>query len=225
MSKAVCLVSGGLDSLVAAAQARADGHELSFLHVSYGQLTAGREARAFNELADFYSVKNRLLTRASHLEQVGGSALTDNTIPVPEDEIANDGIPVTYVPFRNANLLSIAVSWAEVLGASYVYIGAVEEDSSGYPDCRASFFKAFEEAVKEGTRPETSIRIMTPLITLSKREIVLRGLDLQAPLDKTWSCYRNQERACGTCDSCLLRLKGFREAGAVDPVEYEPGRS
>ena len=225
MSKAVCLVSGGLDSLVAAAQAEVDGHDLSFLHVSYGQLTATREAKAFNELADFYAVGNRLLTRATHLQQVGGSALTDPAITVPDGEIDSSEIPVTYVPFRNANLLSIAVSWAEVLGAGYIYIGAVEEDSSGYPDCRESFFKAFEEAVREGTRPETSIKIKTPLISLSKKEIVLKGLELKAPLEKTWSCYRNQDRACGICDSCILRLRGFMEAGAADPIPYEITRT
>lgn len=223
MSKAVCLVSGGLDSCVASACARAQGHDLYFLHVSYGQLTKEREALAFNEIADYFGVKGRLVTTADHLRAVGGSALTDPKIAVPENDLDPSIIPVTYVPFRNANLLSIAVSWAEVLGAQYIYIGVVEDDSSGYPDCRESFFSAFEKTVSEGTRPETDIRIKTPLIRMNKKEIVLKGLELAVPLEKTWSCYRNQERACGSCDSCLLRLRGFREAGVADPIIYENG--
>ena len=221
MSKAVCLVSGGLDSCVASACARAEGHELYFLHVSYGQLTREREVRSFNELADYYGVKERLITTADHLQAVGGSALTDPKILIPENDLDPSIIPVTYVPFRNANLLSIAVSWAEVLGAQFVYIGAVEEDGSGYPDCRETFFRAFEKAVAEGTRPETDIRIKTPLINMNKKEIVLMGLELGVPLEKTWSCYKNQEQACGSCDSCLLRLRGFREAGVTDPIPYK----
>lgn len=223
MSKAVCLVSGGLDSCVASACARNDGHDLYFLHVSYGQITREREARAFNEIADFYQVSGRLVTTADHLRAVGGSALTDPRIAIPENDLDSSIVPVTYVPFRNSNLLSIAVSWAEVLGAQCIYIGAVEEDSSGYPDCRQSFFRAFEKTVSEGTRPETDIRIKTPLIKMTKKEIVLMGLELKVPLEKTWSCYRNQERACGSCDSCLLRLRGFREAGVTDPIVYENG--
>jgi len=220
MSKAVCLVSGGLDSSVAAACAGTEGHELCFLHVSYGQLTGEREARAFRELADHYLVRHRLMTTLEHLRAIGGSALTDPGIPVPGNDLDPSIIPVTYVPFRNANLLAIAASWAEVLGAEYLYIGAVEEDGSGYPDCRESFFQAFEKAVGEGTRPETNIRIRTPLIRMNKKEIVLKGLELKVPLEKTWSCYRNSEAACGTCDSCLLRLRGFREAGVRDPIPY-----
>jgi len=221
MSKAVCLVSGGLDSIVAAAQAEAEGHELYFLHVNYGQLTWERESRAFNDLADYYAVKERMITRADHLRSVGGSALTDPAISVPAHQLNPSVVPVTYVPFRNANLLAIAVSWAEVVGAGYIYVGAVEEDSSGYPDCRKSFFTAFEKAVDEGTMPETHIRIITPLIRMNKKNIILQGLEMGVPLEKTWSCYRNQERACGSCDSCLLRLRGFREAGVIDPIEYE----
>jgi len=221
MSKAVCLVSGGLDSCVASACARNEGHELYFLHVSYGQLTKDREVRAFNEIADSYGVEGRLITSADHLRAVGGSALTDPKISVPENGLNSLKIPVTYVPFRNAALLAIAVSWAEVLEAQFVYIGAVEEDGSGYPDCRESFFRAFEKAVAQGTRPETDIRIKTPLIRMNKKEIVLRGLELKVPLEKTWSCYKNQDRACGVCDSCLLRLRGFREAGIMDPIDYD----
>ena len=216
-------MSGGLDSCVASACARDEGHDLYFLHVSYGQLTREREARAFREIADYYGVKGRLVTTADHLRAVGGSALTDPKIAVPENDLDPSIIPVTYVPFRNANLLSIAVSWAEVLGAQYIYIGVVEEDSSGYPDCRESFFSAFEKTVSEGTRPETDIRIKTPLIRMNKKEIVLKGLELAVPLEKTWSCYRNQKRACGSCDSCLLRLRGFRAAGVTDPIIYVNG--
>ncbi len=221
MSKAVCLVSGGLDSCVASACAGNKGHELYFLHVSYGQLTKEREAAAFNNLADHYGVKGRLITTAGHLRAIGGSALTDPGISVPENDLNPAIIPATYVPFRNANLLAIAVSWAEVLGAQYIYIGAVEEDGSGYPDCRGSFFRAFEKAVSEGTRPETDIRIETPLIKMNKKGIVLMGRELAVPFEKTWSCYRNQEKACGTCDSCLLRLRGFSAAGVTDPIPYE----
>ncbi len=220
MSKAVCLLSGGLDSSVAAACARAEGHELYFLHVGYGQLTWEREVSSFNQLADYYGVKERLITTAEHLRAIGGSALTDPNMPVPENDLDPSVIPVTYVPFRNANLLSIAVSWAEVLGAQFIYIGAVEEDGSGYPDCRETFFRAFEEAISKGTRPETDIRIKTPLIRKNKKEIVLLGLELGVPLEKTWSCYKNQDEACGSCDSCLLRLRGFREAGIADPISY-----
>jgi len=215
------LVSGGLDSSVAAACARSEGHELYFLHISYGQRTREREARAFNQLAEHYQVADRLVTEARHLQEIGGSALTDPGISIPEDDMNPEVIPVTYVPFRNANLLAAAVSWAEVLNANHIYIGAVEEDSSGYPDCRSSFFEAFEKVIAAGTKPETRISIETPLIRMKKKEIVLKGVELGVPLEKTWSCYRNQERACGSCDSCLLRLKGFREAGLSDPIQYE----
>ncbi len=221
MSKAVCLVSGGLDSSVAAACAGEAGHELYFLHISYGQRTSQRELKAFNELADHYKVKGRLVTEAGHLRDIGGSALTDTEISIPENDLNPQVIPVTYVPFRNANLLAAAVSWAEVLGAEFIYMGAVEEDSSGYPDCRESFFRAFEKTIDEGTRPETRIKIETPLIRMTKKDIVLKGTALGVPLNKTWSCYQNQSAACGACDSCLLRLKGFRDAGISDPIEYE----
>ena len=221
MSKAVCLVSGGLDSSVAAACARTEGHDLYFLHISYGQLTSEREARAFKQLADHYQVEERLVTEARHLRDIGGSALTDPAISVPLNQLNPEAIPVTYVPFRNANLLAAAVSWAEVLGASHIYIGAVEEDSSGYPDCRSTFFEAFEKTIAAGTKPETHISIETPLIKMKKRDIILKGIELGVPFEKTWSCYKNQETACGSCDSCLLRLRGFREAGLPDPIEYE----
>lgn len=224
---AVVLASGGMDSCVTAAVA-SKRHRLALLHVSYGQRTEGRELRAFNELADFYAAEKRLTVSIGHLKVIGGSALTDAAIPVPEaaPAMAPDAgpapgiIPVTYVPFRNAHLLSIAASWAEVIGATRIFIGAVEEDGSGYPDCREVFYRAFNEAIEAGTKPETHITIETPLIHMRKSEIVKKGLELCAPLHLTWSCYQASEKACGKCESCLLRLKGFREAGIRDPLPY-----
>ncbi len=218
---AVCLVSGGMDSCVTAAMARRDGCELAFLHVSYGQRTQARELRAFSEIADFYGVEKRLAVSIEHLAKIGGSSLTDTQIPVTEADIDSKEIPASYVPFRNAHLLSIAASWAETIGAERIYIGAVAEDSSGYPDCRPEFFAAFNKAIETGTKPGTKIEIFTPVIDLRKSEIVSLGLMLGAPLDLTWSCYRESERACGNCDSCALRLRGFREAGIEDPIAYE----
>jgi 7-cyano-7-deazaguanine synthase len=220
MSSAVCLVSGGLDSCVSAAVAQSLGLELAFLHVSYGQLTATREEAAFQKIANHYRISKRLVSDITHLSEIGGSALTDSTLEIPEGNLDRQGIPVSYVPFRNANLLSIATSWAEVLGARSIYIGAVQEDSSGYPDCRESFFKAFASVIEEGTRPDTSIQIVTPLIRLRKKEIVEEGERLKAPFHLTWSCYEDQEMSCGRCDSCLLRLRGFQEAGILDPLSY-----
>ena len=214
------MVSGGLDSCVAAALARSEGFELAFLHVNYGQLTGNREMHAFNEIADHYQVRDRLVAKITHLSKIGGSALTDSSISVPPGDLHRQDIPISYVPFRNAHLLSIATSWAEVLRAICIYIGAVEEDSSGYPDCRQSFFDAFNAVIREGTRPETSIQIVTPLIQLNKAAIIQKGVELEAPLHLTWSCYRDEELACGQCDSCLLRLRGFRNAGVADPVPY-----
>jgi 7-cyano-7-deazaguanine synthase len=222
---AIVLVSGGMDSCVAAALANEE-YRLAFLHVNYGQRTEGRELKAFNEVADFYHADKRLLVSLEHLKVIGGSALTDESIPVPElrtpnSELRTSDIPVTYVPFRNAHLLSIAVSWAEVIGASKIFIGAVEEDSSGYPDCRETFYLAFNKIVEIGTKPGTRIEIMTPLIHMKKSEIVRKGRELGAPLHLTWSCYQNSEKACGRCESCALRLQGFREAGISDPIPYE----
>lgn len=221
---AVVLVSGGMDSCVTAAAAQA-GHRLAFLHVNYGQRTEDRELRAFNELADHFHVERRLVVSIEHLKIIGGSALTDAAIAVPD---ANSGmassIPVTYVPFRNAHLLAIAVSWSEVIGAKEIHIGAVEEDSSGYPDCREVFYEAFNRAIETGTKPETRVRIVTPLIHLKKSEIVRKGIELDAPFRLTWSCYRSSDRACGRCESCVLRLRGFQDAGVTDPIPYEhPG--
>jgi 7-cyano-7-deazaguanine synthase len=219
-SLAVCLVSGGMDSCVTAAIAREENEELAFLHVSYGQLTQARERRAFEELADFYKVSRRLAVSLEHLARIGGSSLTDASIPVSEADLASKEIPTSYVPFRNAHLLSAATSWAEVIKATRVYIGAVAEDSSGYPDCRPEFYEAFQRAIDVGTRPETRVEIRAPVIHMRKSEIIRRGLELDAPLGLTWSCYRAEALACGTCDSCALRLRAFKEAGVGDPIPY-----
>ena len=219
-SLAVCLVSGGMDSCVTAAIAHDENRETAFLHVSYGQRTERRERRAFEELADYYDVRRRLIVPLEHLARIGGSSLTDKDVPVAEADLSSDGIPTSYVPFRNANLLAAATSWAEVLGASRIYIGAVAEDSSGYPDCRPQFYAAFQRVIDTGTRPETAVEIRTPVIDMRKSEIVRRGVELGAPLQLTWSCYQAEARACGRCDSCALRLRAFREAGVPDPVAY-----
>ncbi len=219
MGLSVVLVSGGLDSAVTAALAAGEG-EVAFLHVNYSQRTEARELRAFSEIADFFKVEKRLVADISYLKDIGGSALFTDGPEVPEGDLSNTEIPATYVPFRNAHLLSIAVSWAEVIGASAVYIGAVEEDSSGYPDCRKEFFQSFEQTVKLGTKGTIRIEIKTPLIEMKKSEIVKEGVNIGAPLHLTWSCYKDSELACGHCDSCLLRLRGFEEAGLTDPIPY-----
>ncbi len=218
---AICLVSGGMDSCVTAAIARQENEEIAFLHVSYGQLTEKRERKAFNDIADFYDVEKRLDVSIEYLAEIGGSSLTDENIEVSEADLESREIPTSYVPFRNANILAIATSWAEVLGANSIYIGAVSEDSSGYPDCRPQFYAAFEKTIETGTKPDTNIKIKTPIIHFSKAEIVRRGLELNAPLHLSWSCYRSEDLACGTCDSCALRLRGFEWAGAVDPIFYK----
>jgi len=222
---AVVLVSGGMDSCVTAAIAN-DEYRLAFLHVNYGQRTEARELRAFNEIADHYQAEKCLTTSIEHLKVIGGSSLTDTNIPIPElvprpSSLVSQVVPTTYVPFRNAHLLSIAVSWAEVIGATKIFIGAVEEDSSGYPDCREVFYQAFNKVIEMGTKPETRIEIVTPLIHLKKSAIVTKGVELGAPLHLTWSCYQDSDRACGRCESCILRLKGFKGAGVGDPIPYE----
>lgn len=217
---AVCLVSGGMDSCVTAAIAHEENEELAFLHVSYGQRTEKRERRAFEELADYYQVAKRLAVSIEHLKAIGGSSLTDTGIAVSEADLTSQEIPSSYVPFRNSHLLSIATSWAEVIGASGIYIGAVAEDSSGYPDCRPEFYEAFQRVIDLGTKPATRIEIVTPVISMRKAEIIKKGLELGAPLPLTWSCYRGEEAACGSCDSCALRLRAFAEAGVRDPINY-----
>jgi len=221
--KAVVLLSGGMDSCVTVSIAR-QTHDLALVHASYGQRTEQRERQAFDEIADFYSVHERLIVQLDHFAQIGGSALTDARIAVPEGQsgtpIGGNEIPSTYVPFRNAHFLAVAVSWAEVIGATAVFIGAVAEDSSGYPDCRPEYYRVFQQLVREGTRPETQIEIVTPVIGMRKWEIVNRGMELGAPLDRTWSCYQFEDAACGACDSCRLRLSAFAEAGISDPIAY-----
>src|SRR6266853_6866651 len=216
--RAVVLLSGGMDSCVCAALAARD-HEAAALHISYGQRTEEREQRAFFAVCDRLGIRDRLLVRNEALSAIGGSALTDRSIGVPESHAIGRDIPVTYVPFRNAHFLSVAVSWAEVLGAGQIYIGAVEQDSSGYPDCRSAYYEAFNQVIKLGTK-DGRIEIVTPLFHLRKSEIVRLGLELGAPFDLTWSCYSREDRACGVCDSCVLRLRAFQDAGAVDSLPY-----
>jgi 7-cyano-7-deazaguanine synthase len=227
--KAIVLLSGGMDSCMctAIARERHGDRNVALLHAGYGQRTQQRERRAFNEIADYYGVKDRLVVQLDHFRAIGGSALTDQSIAVPENKLgvaAASGkaeIPVTYVPFRNAHFLSVAVSWAEAMGAGAIYIGAVAEDSSGYPDCRPEYYCVFQELIRAGTRPETQIEIVTPVIGMKKSEIIRRGMELGAPLQLTWSCYQGEEAAFGRCDSCLLRLRAFGEAGVEDPIVYK----
>jgi 7-cyano-7-deazaguanine synthase len=215
----VIAVSGGMDSCVTAAIAN-ENYRLAFAHINYGQRTEKRELKAFNDIADYYRVKERLVIDYTHLSKIGGSSLTDKSISVSKADLKNKAVPTSYVPFRNANILSACVSWAEVLSVNAVFIGAVYEDSSGYPDCRPEFFSAFEKMIDLGTKPETKIKIETPIIHLSKAEIVKKGIELNAPLHLTWSCYQNEDEACGICDSCALRLRGFQKAGVEDPIKY-----
>lgn len=219
---AVVSLSGGMDSCVVTAMTHAIGMDLALLHGDYGQRTEARERRAFEAIADFYRVpaERRLVVDFTALRVIGGSALTDRSMAVPEGDLAGAGVPSTYVPFRNAHLLSACTSWGEVLKARAVVVGFVEEDSSGYPDCREAFFRAFEMAANLGTRPETRLAFHAPLLHLKKAEIVRKGVELGAPLQLSWSCYQGEELACGRCDSCLLRLRGFREAGLEDPIPY-----
>ena len=217
-SRAVVLLSGGMDSCVCATLAARD-HHAAAVHVSYGQRTENRERRSFEAICDRLGIRDRLLVRNEALRAIGGSALTDANIAVPESHALGSGVPVTYVPFRNAHFLAVAVSWAEVLGAEKVYIGAVEPDSSGYPDCRPAYYRAFNEVVRTGTK-DGAIEVVTPLIAMRKREIVTLGLELGAPFDLTWSCYQQEDRACGVCDSCVLRLRAFHDAGTRDPIPY-----
>ena len=219
---AVCLISGGLDSCVTAALA-ARKYDLALLHINYGQLTERRELKAFRDLVYFFQIPaSRILVgNIDHLKQIGGSSLTDPGLEVQSAGADTAQVPRTYVPFRNANILAMAVSWAEVIGAHRIFIGAMEEDSSGYPDCREDFFRDFNRVIGSGTRPETKITIETPIIHLSKAEVIRWGMENGAPLHLTWSCYLSPgPTACGTCDSCTLRLRGFRESGYSDPIEY-----
>jgi 7-cyano-7-deazaguanine synthase len=224
-TRAVLCLSGGMDSCVCAALAARD-YEVYALHFSYGQRTETRELRAAEDVARLTGAKELMKLRMDLFRRIGGSALTDEAIAVPNAVEEEDGanrtgaeVPVTYVPFRNAHFLSAAVSWAEVLGARTILIGAVEQDSSGYPDCRPAYYKAFNALIKTGTR-DGDIRVETPLIAMRKKEIVRLGVELNAPFHVSWSCYRSEPEACGVCESCALRLRAFREAGLVDPIRY-----
>jgi 7-cyano-7-deazaguanine synthase len=217
-TRAVVLLSGGMDSCVCAALAAKD-YDVAALHISYGQRTEEKERRSFATICDRLGIRTRLVVRNEALRAIGGSALTDLSLAVPESHAIGLNVPVTYVPFRNAHFLSVAVSWAEVLGAEKIYIGAVEQDSSGYPDCRPAYYQAFNQVVRAGTK-EGRIGIVTPLIAMRKSEIVRLGLELGAPFDLTWSCYSREDRACGVCDSCVLRLRAFEESGEADPIPY-----
>ncbi|MGZ4789144.1 MAG: 7-cyano-7-deazaguanine synthase QueC [Terriglobales bacterium] len=231
-ARAVVLLSGGMDSCVCAALAARD-YDAAAMHIQYGQRTEARELKSFQGICDRLGIKDRLVSRDPVFRAIGGSALTDEKIAVPAAEAEFHGsapaerasqIPVTYVPFRNAHFLAAAVSWAEVLGAEKIYIGAVEQDSSGYPDCRPEFYRAYNEAIRMGTRTGNEagrIEVVTPLIAMRKAEIVTLGLELDAPLDLTWSCYSREDRACGVCESCVLRMRAFAAAGAPDPIPYE----
>ena len=216
---AVVLVSGGMDSCVCAAMALQQ-YEAAFLHVSYGQRTARQELRAFHRIAEYYGTEKKLICELPHLGRIGGSCLTDTGLELEDADLERREIPSSYVPFRNAHFLSIATSWGEVLGARSIFIGAVFEDSSGYPDCRPEYYRAFNRLIEAGTRPETRLEILTPVIRMKKCEIVAAGQRLGAPLHLTWSCYRDGDIACGRCDSCALRRRGFREAGVEDPTPY-----
>lgn len=221
MKKAIVTLSGGMDSAVTLSIALKDGFDVAALHINYGQLTQSAELKAFNNLCDYYSVKERLVVDIEYLSQIGGSSLTDKRLEVKDANLLTPEIPNTYVPFRNANILAIATSWAEVIGAVGLYIGANQIDSSGYPDTRKEFFEAYEKMIAYGTKPTTNIKIYTPIIEMSKKEIIEKGIELKTPFELTWSCYREVDEACGTCDSCVLRLKGFEEAGLKDPIPYK----
>ena len=219
-NKAIVLVSGGMDSSLTAAFAFKK-YNLAFLHVNYGQRTQNRELKAFKDIAKYYNVKQKLVVDISHLKQIGGSSLTDKKLKVSKANLKSKSVPTSYVPFRNANILAIAASWAEVIGARSIFIGAVEEDSSGYPDCRKSFFESYEKMINLGTKPTTKIKIETPVINFSKKKIVEYSFKMKAPIHLSWSCYKNEDQACGECDSCALRLKGFRQAGKKDTIAYK----
>lgn len=217
----VVLLSGGMDSTLTAVMARAESDTLAAIHFNYRHPTERRELQAFHAICDKLGIAKRLIVDAEVLRNIGGSSLTDDSIPISKADLQAVTIPSSYVPFRNGTFLSIATGWAEVLGAACIYIGAVEEDSSGYPDCRKVFFEEFEKVINLGTKPDTKLRIKTPVISMKKSEIVQRSIELEAPLELTWSCYKSEDEACGECDSCALRLRGFELAGAIDPLPYK----
>ena len=217
---AVVALSGGMDSCVTAAIAN-QNYSLALIHINYGQRTQERELKSFNDIADFYKAEKQLVIDLAHFAKIGGSSLTDKSIEVAKADLSNLEIPSSYVPFRNANILSACTSWAEVINANAIFIGAVYEDASGYPDCRPEFFSAYEKMIDLGTKTQTKIKIETPIIHFSKAEIVKKGIELNAPLNLTWSCYQSEDEACGVCDSCAFRLRGFKLVGVEDPIPYK----
>lgn len=219
--RAVILVSGGMDSLVTTAIADKQGFSLAAMHINYGQRTWQKELESFRAICNHYHIEQRLEINADFLGHIGGSSLTDYAMPVSGADLAGSDIPTSYVPFRNAGFLSMAVSWSEVIGASKIFIGAVEEDSSGYPDCRKVFYDAFNTVIALGTKPETSIEILTPLIEMQKSDIVRKGMELKVPFALSWSCYKSEGKACGICDSCARRLRAFQQMGMDDPIDYD----
>lgn len=214
------MLSGGMDSALCAAMAMESGYEVAALHLNYGQRTHDRELKAYNDLCDHFQIDKKLIVDVGHLAQIGSSSLTDERIDVAEADLNSKDVPTSYVPFRNGNILAIAASWAEVIGAEAIFAGAMQLDSSGYPDCRTEFFEAFEKAVNLGTKPGTKIRIVTPIIDFTKKDIIENAMKFSIPLELTWSCYQNTEKACGICESCALRLRGFQLAGIEDPLPY-----
>ncbi len=219
MKKAVTIISGGMDSALSAKIAKEEGYELIALHFNYGQRTQQKELESFRKITQQLACVDAYEIDLDFFKQIGASALTDNSLEVPTGGI-EAGVPITYVPFRNGIFISIATAIAEKHGAEALFIGVVEEDSSGYPDCRESYIGAMEKAINLGTKEETRLTIRMPLVHLKKEQIVQKAIALNVPLQDTWSCYKNEDRACGVCDSCRLRLKGFSEAGVIDPIEY-----
>ena len=219
MKKAVCILSGGMDSTLASYLAKEEGYEIIAVHFNYGQRTQNKELDAFRKICEDLGVENKYEIDIPFFTQIGASALTDKTIDVPVDGI-EDGVPITYVPFRNGIFLSIATAIAEKENATALYIGVVQEDSSGYPDCTDNFISKMQSAMNQGTKKETNLTIKTPLVHMTKEQIVQKALSLDVPLEHTWSCYQNETKACGVCDSCRLRLKGFKLAGKEDKIEY-----
>lgn len=217
---AVVAMSGGIDSTLTTAIAIDMGYQIAGLHLNYRQRTQDREKKAFLDVCNYYKIKNKLIVDIDYLAKIGGSSLTDFDIKVENSDLDRKTIPSTYVPFRNANILAIATSWAEVIGANAIFIGAMQLDSSGYPDCRKDFFDAFQKTINFGTKPKTQIQIITPIIDFTKKDVVIKSIELRVPLELTWSCYSNSDIACGICDSCALRLRGFALAGIKDPIKY-----
>jgi len=217
--KALCIMSGGMDSTLSAYMVKNAGYEIVAVHFNYNQRTQNKELQCFNAICEDLDVREKYILDLDFFKKLGASALTDETLEIPTTGV-EDGIPITYVPFRNGIFLSMAAAIAEKEGAELISIGVVEEDSSGYPDCRESYIKSMQESINLGTKDTTNITIHMPLVSLSKSQIVQKATELNVPLFNTWSCYKNEEAACGVCDSCRLRLNGFKLAGVTDPISY-----